>query len=131
MDRLRPRKAWRVNVGDRREDETGVKLLRIQGERPSSTRFQETQLLRLACADVEDRHNQEPCFDMHDFNSALVICSLRKSPGPSGLRYEHWRLLHPKVLQALKTTLSQEFRHPEHSQELLRIHMKPRCSSQK
>jgi hypothetical protein len=112
-------------VGDHREDEIGVNLLRIQSERPPSTRFQETQLLRLSCADVEHRHDQEPCFGMHDLNSALVSCSLRKSPGPSGLRYEHWRLLHPKVLQALTTTLSQELRNPEHSQELLRIHIKP------
>jgi hypothetical protein len=57
---------------------------------------------------------------MHDLNSALISCSLRKSPGPSGLRYEHWRLLHPKLLQALTSTLSQEFCKPEHSQELLR-----------
>jgi len=103
MDRLRPQKSWCVNVGDHREDEIGVNLLRIQSERPSSTRFQETQLLRLSCADVEDRHDQEPCFDMHDFNSALVTCCFRKSPGPSGL-------LQPKVLQALTTILSQEFR---------------------
>ena len=110
MDRLRPQKSWSVNVGDHREDEIGGSLLRIQSERPSSMRFQETQLLRLSCADVEDRHNQEPCFDMHDLNSALVSCSLRKSPGPSGLRYEHWHVfrskpfptvdcnLHPRVL---------------------------------
>jgi hypothetical protein len=116
---------WCVNVGDHREDEIGKNLLRIQSKRPSSTRFQETQLLRLSCADVEDRHDQEPCFDMHDLNSALASCSWRKSPGPNALRYEHWRLLHPKVLQALTTNLSQEFRNPEYSQELLRIHIKP------
>ena len=81
LDRLRPQKAWRVNVGDHREDPVTVKLLKIQGERLSSTRFKQTQLLCLACADVENRHNQEPCFDMHGLNAALLTCSLRKSPG--------------------------------------------------
>jgi hypothetical protein len=107
------------------EEEIGVNVLRIQSERPFSTRLQDTQLLRLSCADVEDRHNQEPWFDMHDLNSPLVSYSLRKSPGPSGLPYEHWRLLHPKVLQALTTTLSKEFRNPEHSRDMFRIHIKP------
>jgi hypothetical protein len=55
------------------------------------------------------RRPTQPRAFMHDLNSALVSCSLRKSPGPSGLRYEHWRFFHPKVLQALTTTLSQEF----------------------
>jgi hypothetical protein len=51
------------------------KLLRAQSEKPSTTRFQETQLLCLPCADVEERHNQEPCFDMHDLNAALPVVS--------------------------------------------------------
>jgi len=98
MDRLRPQKSWCLNVGNHWEDEIGDNLLRIQSERPYSTRFQETQLLRLSCADVEDRHNQDPYFDMHYLNSTLFSCSFRKSSGPSGLRYKNWRLLHPKVL---------------------------------
>jgi len=97
-------------VENHRENEIGVSLLRIQSERPSSTRFQETQLLCLAGADVEDPHNH--CFDMHDLKLSV--------------RYEHWRLLLPKVLQGLTTTLSQEFTNPEeHSVTLLRIHIKP------
>jgi len=39
--------------------------------------------LCLACADVEDRHNQERCLDLNHLNAALLSCSLRKRP--SGL----------------------------------------------
>jgi len=50
---------------------------------------------------------------------------LSKSPGISGLHYDHWRLFHPKVLQALTITLIHDFRNPDNSWELLRIHVKP------
>ena len=123
MDRLHPNKPWHVNLGDHLQDAMGVNLLRFQGERPSSTRFQETQLLRLSCADVEDGRNQEPCFDLQDLNAALLICSSRKSPGFSCLRYEHLRLFHAKGLQALIPTLGRDFRNSEHSRELLVIHI--------
>jgi len=68
--------------GNYRENEIGVNVLRIQVERPSSTRFQETQLLRLACAHFENRRNQDPCFDMKDLNAALLSYTLRKVQVP-------------------------------------------------
>jgi len=91
-----------------------VNPLRTQGERHSSLLHPERELLRLACADAEDRRNQEPCFDMEDLQAPLFTCSLKKSPGPSILHYQGWRLFHPKVLHA---TLSKKFRNPDHPRE--------------
>jgi len=49
MDRLGTQKSRRVDVGDHPEDGIGVNLLRIQGERTSSGRFQETEFVRRCC----------------------------------------------------------------------------------
>jgi hypothetical protein len=45
---------------------------------------------------------------MQDLKATLLSCTLSKSPGPNGLRYEHWSLFHPTVLQAMTAALNHE-----------------------